>query len=52
MLYGELYVPQVAEGLLLRLGRFISMPDIEAQLAPNDYKYTHSMTYTFDNRRG
>jgi Putative beta-barrel porin-2, OmpL-like. bbp2 len=49
MMYGELYIPQVAEGLLLRLGRFISIPDIEAQLAPNNYMYTHSMTYTFDN---
>jgi hypothetical protein len=49
MVYGELYVPQVAEGLLLRLGRFISVPDIEAQLAPNNYMYTHSLTYTFDN---
>jgi hypothetical protein len=49
MVYGELYIPQVAEGLLLRLGRFISVPDIEVQLAPNNYMYTHSMTYTFDN---
>ncbi len=49
MVYGELYVPQVAEGLLLRMGRFISVPDIEAQLAPNNYMYTHSLTYTFDN---
>jgi Putative beta-barrel porin-2, OmpL-like. bbp2 len=49
MLYGELFVPQIADGLLLRLGRFISVPDIEAQLAPNNYMYTHSMTYTFDN---
>ena len=49
MVYGELYVPQVAQGLLIRAGRFISIPDIEAQLAPNNYMYTHSMTYTFDN---
>jgi hypothetical protein len=49
MLYGELFIPQVAEGLMLRAGRFISLPDIEAQLAPNNYMYTHSMTYTFDN---
>jgi putative OmpL-like beta-barrel porin-2 len=49
MVYGELYIPNVAEGLLLRLGRFISLPDIEAQLAPNNYMYSHSMTYTFDN---
>ena len=49
MVYGELFIPQVAEGLMLRLGRYISLPDIEAQLAPNNYMYTHSMTYAFDN---
>ena len=49
MAYGELFVPQVMDGLMFRLGRYISIPDIEAQLAPNNYMYTHSMTYTFDN---
>jgi hypothetical protein len=49
MAYGEVYIPQIAEGLMLRFGRYISIPDIEAQLAPNNYMYTHSMTYTFDN---
>jgi hypothetical protein len=49
MAYGEIFIPQLAEGLMLRVGRFISIPDIEAQLAPNNYMYTHSMTYTFDN---
>ncbi len=49
MVYGELYFPKVAEGLLVRVGRFISVPDIEAQLAPNNYMYSHSLTYTFDN---
>ena len=49
MVYGELFVPQVAEGLMIRVGRFISLPDIEAQLAPNNYMYTHSMTYAYDN---
>jgi hypothetical protein len=49
MAYGEVFIPQVMDGLLLRFGRFISIPDIEAQLAPNNYMYTHSMTYTFDN---
>jgi hypothetical protein len=49
MAYGELFIPQVMDGLMLRLGRYISIPDIEAQLAPNNYMYTHSMTYTFDN---
>jgi hypothetical protein len=49
MLYGELFIPQVAEGLMLRVGRYIALPDIEAQLAPNNYMYTHSLTYAFDN---
>lgn len=49
MFYGELFIPNVFEGLMLRAGRFISLPDIEAQLAPNNYMYTHSMTYSFDN---
>ena len=49
MAYGEVFIPQVAEGLMVRFGRYISIPDIEAQLAPNNYMYTHSMTYTFDN---
>jgi hypothetical protein len=53
MVYGEMFVPGkpgIGEGgLMLRLGRFISLPDIEAQLAPNNYMYSHSMTYTFDN---
>ena len=49
MEYVELYIPNVAEGLLFRMGRYISIPDIEAQLAPNNYMYSHSMTYSFDN---
>jgi hypothetical protein len=32
----------------IRIGRYISLPDIEAQLAPNNYTYSHSLTYTFD----
>ena len=50
MAYLELFVPQLAEGgVNIRIGRFISIPDIEAQLAPNNYMYTHSLSYTFDN---
>ena len=49
MEYVEVYDPHVAKGLLIRAGRFISIPDIEAQLAPNNYMYSHSLTYTFDN---
>ena len=49
MIYGELYIPNIAEGLMIRLGRYISVPDTEAQLAPNNYMYSHSMTYAYDN---
>lgn len=49
MVYGELYFPQFAQGLLVRIGRYISIPDTEAQLAPNNYMYSHSMTYALDN---
>ena len=48
MFYFDLYVPQVADGMDIRVGRYISLPDIEAQLAPNNYTYSHSLTYTFD----
>jgi hypothetical protein len=47
MAYFDLYVP-VAQGMDIRLGRYISLPDIEAQLAPNNYTYSHSLLYTFD----
>ena len=46
--YVDLYIPQVAEGLNIRVGRFISIPGIEAQLAPNNYVYTHSLLYSVD----
>jgi hypothetical protein len=49
MVYGELYIPNVADGMVIRVGRYISIPDIEAQLAPNNYMYTHSLGYNFDN---
>jgi hypothetical protein len=49
MIYGEVFIPKIAQGLMIRIGRYISLPDIEAQLAPNNYMYTHSLTYTFDN---
>ena len=49
MVYGEMFIPNVAEGLMIRVGRYISIPDIEAQLAPNNYLYTHSLTYGYDN---
>ncbi len=49
MVYAELFIPKIAQGLLIRVGRFIALPDIEAQLGPNNYMYTHSLTYGYDN---
>jgi len=48
MFYLDIYVPHVAEGMNIRMGRYISLPDIEAQLAPNNYTYSHSVLYTID----
>jgi len=48
MFYFDLYVPKVAQGMDIRVGRYISLPDVEAQLAPNNYTYSHSLLYTFD----
>ncbi len=48
MYYFDLYIPRVAKGMNIRIGRYISLPDIEAQLAPNNYTYSHSLLYTVD----
>jgi hypothetical protein len=48
MAYVDLYWGQVAQGMNIRIGRYISLPDIEAQLAPDNYTYSHSILYTFD----
>jgi hypothetical protein len=47
MAYVDLYIPAL-QGIDIRIGRYISLPDIEAQLAPNNYTYSHSLLYTFD----
>src|SRR5258706_8119431 len=36
------------QGMVIKFGRYISPPDIEAQLAPDNYLYTHSLMFTFD----
>jgi hypothetical protein len=47
-IYGLIYVPQVAQGMLIKAGRFISPSDIEAQWAPQNYLYSHSLMFTVD----
>ena len=49
MVYFELYLPQIFQGMNIRIGRIISEPDIEAQLAPNNLMANHSLLYGFDN---
>jgi hypothetical protein len=49
MLYLDLYIPQIFQGMNVRIGRIISEPDIEAQLAPNNLMSSHSIVYGFDN---
>lgn len=46
--YIDIYIPQVAQGMNIRLGRYISVPGIEAQLAPNNYIFSHSLLYAID----
>lgn len=46
--YVDLYFPHLAQGMNIRIGRFISVPGIEAQLAPNNYTFSHSILYFVD----
>ncbi|MDR3613777.1 MAG: outer membrane beta-barrel protein [Candidatus Obscuribacterales bacterium] len=52
--YGVYYIPKIKEhklfdGLVIKAGRYISPSDIEAQLAPDNYLWTHSLMFTVDN---
>jgi hypothetical protein len=46
--YVETYIPGVAQGLILRVGRWVATPDIETQFAPDNYMASHSLQFTFD----
>ena len=46
--YSDVYVPWIAQGLILRIGRWVATPDIEIQFAPDNYMATHSLQFTFD----
>ena len=47
-MYVDLYVPWVRQGMIIRVGSYISPIDIETQLSPENYLYTHSVMYTYD----
>jgi len=46
--YFTLYIPRVAQGMVLTVGRWVATPDIETQLAPDNYVGTHSLLFTVD----
>jgi hypothetical protein len=46
--YVDVYVPQVASGMNLRVGRFTSIAGIESQLTVTDYTYSQSLLYVID----
>jgi Putative beta-barrel porin-2, OmpL-like. bbp2 len=48
LFYFDLYLPAIAQGMVVRVGRWLSLPDIEAQFSPNNYLLTHSILYTVD----
>ena len=48
LFYADLYIPWVAEGMVVRVGRWLSLPDIEAQFSPQNYLMSHSILYTVD----
>jgi len=49
MTYFNFYIPTIAQGENIIVGRIISLPDIEQQLAPNNLMMSHSLVYSFDN---
>ncbi len=49
MMYVNLYLPKVAKGMQIIVGRIISLPDIEQQLSPNNLMASHSLVYSFDD---
>jgi Putative beta-barrel porin-2, OmpL-like. bbp2 len=46
--YMEGYVPGILDGFVVRVGRWIACPDIEAQYAPDNYLASHSLLFTYD----
>jgi hypothetical protein len=46
--YVDVYIPWVFEGMEIRVGRWVACPDIETQLAPDNYLGSHSILFTFD----
>lgn len=46
--YFDLYIPWIGQGSNLRVGRYTTLPDIEADLDYQSVFDTHSLQYTYD----
>jgi hypothetical protein len=46
--YIDVYLPGLAQGMIVRVGRWIACPDIETQFAPDNFMGSHSLLFTFD----
>ncbi len=46
--YVDCFIPWVGKGLDIRVGRWVACPDIETQLAPDNYLGSHSILFTYD----
>ena len=46
--YVDVYIPWIADGTIVRVGRWIACPDIETQFSVDNYMGSHSLLFTFD----
>jgi len=46
--YIDWWIPWIGKGLDIRVGRWVACPDIETQLAPDNYLASHSILFTYD----
>jgi hypothetical protein len=44
----DIYIPWIAEGVIIRTGRWVACPDIETQLAPDNTLISHSILFSYD----
>ncbi len=46
--YVDWYIPGIAQGMIVRAGRWIACPDIETQFSTDNYLGSHSLLFTYD----
>ena len=47
-LFFNVYFPNVAQGMVVHVGRWIACPDVETQFAPDNLMGSHSIQFTVD----